>query len=159
MNAFIRYFNTTNTPYILIIYDSWFNLRLSKQNQILTQEFFKHASGLITEIKDLSNEIKDKYQFNKNIIEVRNSWFLSKSHFNHDIKNDDKLRIIFSGNVNKKINYQSLLSFATALDNSDTDLILDIFKHPEESNLEKQFYNLKKLIFLIKLSMNHFLKI
>ena len=26
MNAFIRYFNTTNTPYILIIYDSWFNL-------------------------------------------------------------------------------------------------------------------------------------
>ena len=144
MNAFIRYFNTTNTPYILIIYDSWFNLRLSKQNQILTQEFFKHASGLITEIKDLSNEIKDKFQFNKNIIEVRNSWFLSKSYFNHDIKNDDKLRIIFSGNVNKKINYQSLLSFATALDNSDTDLILDIFKHPEESNLEKQFYNLKK---------------
>ena len=37
-----------------------------------------------------------------------------------------------------------MLSFATALDNSDTDLILDIFKHPEESNLEKKFYNLKK---------------
>ena len=45
MNAFIRYFNTTNTPYILIIYDSWFNLRLSKQNQILTQEFLNMLRG------------------------------------------------------------------------------------------------------------------
>ena len=51
-----------------------------------------------------------------------------------------------------------MLSFATALDNSDTDLILDIFKHPEESNLEKQFYNLKKLIFLIKLEHESFFK-
>ncbi len=144
MNAFIRYFNATNTPYVLIIYDSWFNLKLSKQNKILTQEFFKHASGLITEIKDLSNEIKDKFQFNKNIIEVRNSWFLSKSYFKQDVEPNDKLRIVFSGNVNRKINYQSLLSFAISLDNSDADLILDIYKHPEESNLEKQFYNLKK---------------
>lgn len=143
MNAFIRYFNTTNIPYILIIYDSWFNLKLSKQNQILTQKFFKHASGLITEIKDLSNEITEKFQFNKNILEVRNSWFLSESYINNDVKPNNKLRIVFSGNVNHKINYQSLLSFAIALDNSDTDLVLDIFKHPS-SSLEKKFYKLKK---------------
>jgi len=143
MNAFIRYFNSTNTPYILIIYDSWFNLELSKQNQILTQELFENASGLITEIKDLSTEITEKFQFNKNTLEVRNSWFLNESYINDDVKPNNKLRIVFSGNVNHKINYQSLLSFAIALDNSDADLVLDIFKHPS-SSLEKKFYNLKK---------------
>jgi hypothetical protein len=143
MNAFIRYFNSTNTPYILIIYDSWFNLELSKQNQILTQKLFENASGLITEIKDLSTEITEKFQFNKNTLEIRNSWFLNESYINDDVKPNNKLRIVFSGNVNNKINYQSLLSFAIALDNSDADLVLDIFKHPS-SSLEKKFYNLKK---------------
>jgi len=143
MNIFIKYFNETNIPYVLIIYDSWFNEKLTKRNLSIFLKLLKHSSGLITEIKDLSLEIVEKYKYEKKILEVRNSWYKNKLVLSKS-KAVKSPKIIFSGNVNNKINYSSLLNFALALEKSHLNIDLHIFKHPLYSELEEKFYNLTK---------------
>jgi len=157
MKIFIKYFNETNIPYVLIIYDSWFNNKLAKKNLSIFLKLLKNSSGLITEIKDLSLEIVEKFKYEKNILEIRNSWYKNKLVLSNS-KAVKSPKIIFSGNINKKINYSSLLKFALALEKSHLDIDLHIFKHPLHSKIEKKFFNLTKTYIFDQVGYESFFK-
>ena len=112
---------------------------------------------LITEIKELSLEIVEKFKYEKNILEVRNSWYKNKLVLSNS-KAVKSPKIIFSGNINKKINYSSLLKFALALEKSHLDIDLHIFKHPLHSEIEEKFFNLTKTYIFDQVGYESFFK-
>lgn len=140
MNFFVKFFNYTKIPYVLIIYDSWFNLELKNSEKILFQQLLFHSSLIITEIDDLSKELKSKYSFNCEIIEIRNSWYLE--HF-HKKLNTDRKKIIFSGNINTLINNESLTVFSNVIEKFNGEITLDIYKNKKTSIVDESLTRLK----------------